>query len=45
MHVKKKLLLRHACQKKTNNHIYKNGHNWGQKYVPRHDSDAIRREI
>ena len=28
-----------------NVHIYKNGHNWGRKWVSRHDSGAIRREI
>ena len=28
-----------------NGHIYKNGHNPGQKWVLRHDPDAIRREI
>ena len=28
-----------------NVHIYKYGHNSGQKLVPRHDSDGIRREI
>ena len=28
-----------------NGHIYKNGHNWGRKLVPRHDSGGIRKEI
>ena len=28
-----------------NVHIYKNGHNWGRKWVPRHDSGGIRKEI
>ena len=28
-----------------NGHIYKYGHNTGHKWIPRHDSDGIRREI
>ena len=28
-----------------NGHIYKNDHNWGRKWVPRHDSGGIRREF
>ena len=28
-----------------NVYIYKNGHNWGRKWVPRHESGAIRLEI
>ena len=31
--------------KKQNDHIYKNGHNWDRKLVSRHDSGGIRKEI
>ena len=31
--------------KNKNDHIYKNGHKRGQKWVPRHDSGGIRKEI
>ena len=35
----------HPVQELQNVRFYKYGHNSGQKWVPRHDSDGIRREI
>ena len=35
-------ILSDICEKHT---FYRYGHNSGQKWVPRHDSDGIRREI